>query len=57
VPKIITDRRAVTSLEYALIAGALALVLVEVLQVPMQLVGDLVSHAVASLNGSGASTH
>ena len=52
MPKIFTDRRAVSSLEYALMIGAIALVLVEVLQVPMQLAGDYAAHVMTSFRGS-----
>lgn len=55
MPKIFADRRGVTSVEYALMAGAIALVLVEVLQVPMQLAGDYAAQVFNSLHGAGPS--
>ncbi len=41
MPRLLIDRRGVTSLEYALLAAAIALVLFEVLQAPADALGDL----------------
>ena len=50
--KFATDRRGVTSLEYALLAAALAVVLLQVLQVPAQSIGDVVTSLLASTGGA-----
>ena len=41
MPKLLTDRRGVTSIEYALLAASIALVLFEVLQVPAEALGSV----------------
>jgi Flp pilus assembly pilin Flp len=51
MPKILANRRAVTSLEYALVAGALALVLFEVMQAPAHALGEVISHLFGSPAG------
>jgi Flp pilus assembly pilin Flp len=49
--RLLTDRRGVTSLEYALLAGAIALVLFEVLQAPANALGDLLAQMFSGPGG------
>jgi Flp pilus assembly pilin Flp len=53
VPRMFTDRRAVTSFEYALLAGALALVLFEVMQMPAEALGNVVTSLFMGVGGQG----
>ena len=55
MPRLFTDRRAVTSLEYALLAGAIALVLFEVLQAPANALGALLTQLFSGPGGHGGS--
>jgi Flp pilus assembly pilin Flp len=50
--KVLLDRRAVTSIEYAMVAAALALVLFEVMQAPARALGTLFDHVL-----DGPSSH
>jgi Flp pilus assembly pilin Flp len=52
-PRILTDRRAVTSFEYALLAGALAFVLFEVMQMPAEALGSIITGLYAGVGGHG----
>jgi Flp pilus assembly pilin Flp len=47
--KFLTDRRGITSLEYAVVAASMAIVLIEVLQVPLQ----ALANALGSVFGGG----
>jgi Flp pilus assembly pilin Flp len=49
-----TDRRAVTSFEYALLAGALAFVFFEVLQMPADALANVITGLLAGVGGHGA---
>jgi Flp pilus assembly pilin Flp len=49
--RFLTDRRSVTSLEYALLAGALALVLVSVLRVPVIDLMQALQHVLVAMRG------
>ena len=51
--KVLLDRRAVTSIEYAMVAAALALVLFEVMQAPAHALGTLFNHVLGD-SGSHA---
>ena len=53
--RLLTDRRAVTSFEYALLAGAIALVLFEVLQAPADALGSVLSQMFSGPGGHGGS--
>jgi Flp pilus assembly pilin Flp len=50
---MLTDRRSVTSLEYALLAAAIALVLFEVMQVPAQALSDVIQQLFGGSGGHG----
>jgi Flp pilus assembly pilin Flp len=51
--KLLSDRRAVTSFEYALLAGAIALVLFEVLQAPADALSGVLSQMFSGPGGHG----
>ncbi len=51
--KVLTNRRGTTSLEYAVLAAVLGVMLIQVLQVPAQSIGDLIATV---LGGGGAGT-
>jgi Flp pilus assembly pilin Flp len=51
MPKILAERRAVSSLEYALVAAALALVLFEVMQAPAHALGEAINTLFAGPGG------
>jgi Flp pilus assembly pilin Flp len=51
--RLLPDRRAVTSFEYALLAGAIALVLFEVLQAPATALSDVLSQLFSGAGGHG----
>jgi Flp pilus assembly pilin Flp len=51
--QLLTDRRAVTSFEYALLAGAIALVLFEVLQAPANALTSLLGELFSGPGGHG----
>ncbi len=53
--RMVRDRRGVTSLEYALVAGAIALVLFEVLQVPANDISEFVGRLLAAWGGHSPS--
>jgi hypothetical protein len=52
-PRMLTDRRAVSSFEYALLAGALAFVFFEVLQMPAEALGNVITGLLAGVGGHG----
>jgi len=49
--RLLSDRRAVTSFEYALLAGAIALVLFEVLQAPADALSGLLGQLFSGPGG------
>jgi Flp pilus assembly pilin Flp len=53
MPKVWMDRRGVTSLEYGLLAGALALSLIAALRVLASQLGAVVTQMLAAHSGSG----
>jgi Flp pilus assembly pilin Flp len=54
MPKFLTDRRAVTSLEYALVAAAIGIVLLNVLQVPAESLASVIASVLAGSSDGGA---
>ena len=51
--KVSFDRSAVTSIEYAMVAGALAFVLFEVMQMPAEALANVVTGLFAGVGGHG----
>jgi Flp pilus assembly pilin Flp len=51
--KLLADRRASTSIEYALLAAAIAVVLFEVLQVPARVLSDVLAQMFSGAGGQG----
>jgi Flp pilus assembly pilin Flp len=51
--KLLACRRATTSIEYALLAAAIAVVLFEVMQVPAQVLGQVLSQMIGGSGGQG----
>jgi Flp pilus assembly pilin Flp len=49
--RLLKDRGGGTTLEYALLAAAIALVLVEVMQVPMHALGEIITNLFQSAGG------
>jgi Flp pilus assembly pilin Flp len=49
--KVLLDRRAVTSIEYAMVAGALAFVLFEVMQAPAHALGAVLENLFGGAGG------
>jgi Flp pilus assembly pilin Flp len=54
MPKFLADRRATSSLEYAVLAAVLGIMLIQVLQVPAQSIATVLSGLFGG-DGGGAS--
>jgi len=52
--KLLVASRGSTSIEYALLAAAIAVVLFEVLQVPAHVLGEVLSHMLGGAGGQGS---
>jgi len=52
--RVLVDRRAVTSIEFAMVAAALGLVLFEVMQAPAHALGALFDHVLGSAGSHAA---
>jgi Flp pilus assembly pilin Flp len=52
--KLLASHRASASIEYALLAAAIAAVLFEVLQVPAQVLAETLSHMLGGAGGQGS---
>jgi Flp pilus assembly pilin Flp len=60
MPKFLTDRRATSSLEYAVLAAVLGVMLIQVLRVPAQTIADVLANVLGSGGlggGGGGSQH
>jgi Flp pilus assembly pilin Flp len=56
MPKFLNDRRATSSLEYAVLAAVLGIMLIQVLQVPVQSIADLLASVIGG-GGGGSGRH